>query len=252
MINIVVLGAGHVGTHLSKAIDEATDLNLLQWYNRSQKRDHTIPQHLSINSDISTLPEADLYIIAVSDDAVDKVSNQLPFDNRLVVHTSGSVPMRALNNKNRRGVLYPLQTFSKSTNISFNHVPLCIEASDKKDRSLLKSVAQSLESPSYTISSEQRQTLHLAAVFVNNFTNQLFRIGHELTDEKSLDFEILKPLIQETANKVQSLSPYLAQTGPAKRKDSQTLKKHLGLLENHPNFQDIYKILTQSIQNTHD
>jgi uncharacterized protein YecE (DUF72 family) len=91
----------------------------------------------------------------------------------------------------------------------------------------------------------------LAAVFINNFTNQMYRIAHELTDEKSLDFDLLKPLIQETAKKVQTLSPYMAQTGPAKRKDKKTIKKHLKLLQEQPKFQDIYRMLTESIQNTH-
>lgn len=251
MISVVVLGAGNVGTHLCQAITGAKNLKLIQWYNKSIVQDFFGLKNINFNSDITKIPPADLYIMTVSDGAVELLSNQLPFENQLVVHTSGSVPMGALNNKNRRGVFYPLQTISKNSNLSFRDVPICIEANDKQDRALLNDVAQSLGSPTYFISSEQRQTLHLAAVFVNNFANQLFRIGHELSDEKSLDFDILKPLILETAKKVMHLSPYMAQTGPAKRRDSKTIKKHLTLLENHPNFQDIYKVLTQSIQQTH-
>ena len=110
-------------------------------------------------------------------------------------------------------VFYPLQTFSKIAAVDFKNVPICIESTDKNDRNTLKQIAEALDSPTYFINSEQRQALHLTAVFVNNFTNHLYRIAHELTDKKNLDFEILKPLIFETAKKVQHLSPYMAQTG---------------------------------------
>lgn len=251
MVSVVVLGAGNVGIHLCRAVVRAKDLKLLQWYNRSPIQSSHSLKGVSFNTDLSQIPDADLYIIAVSDDAIESLSKQLSFTNRLVVHTSGSLSIRFLSNNNRRGVFYPLQSFSKSSELSFSQVPICIEANDKNDRELLKTVAEALGSPSYMISSEQRQTLHLAAVFVNNFTNQLYRLAHELTDEKSLDFELLKPLILETAKKVQTLSPYRAQTGPAKRNDKKTIKKHLKLLQEHPKFQDIYQILSTSIQNTH-
>jgi predicted short-subunit dehydrogenase-like oxidoreductase (DUF2520 family) len=113
------------------------------------------------------------------------------------------------------------------------------------------SLAKAIGSPAYKINSEQRQTLHLSAVFVNNFTNQLYRIAHELVDMQGLDFEILNPLILETAKKVQLLSPYMAQTGPAKRRDNKTLKTHLNLLEKNPNYKELYEQITKSIQKTH-
>lgn len=251
MISVVVLGAGHVGTHLCRAIHHAENLRLIQWYNRSKINNPTENITVEICHNLNALATADVYVIAVSDSAVEELSNQIPFKNRLVVHTSGSVPMRLLNSKNRRGVFYPLQTFSKIAAIDFKNVPICVESTDKKDRNTLKQVAKALNSPTYTINSEQRQALHLTAVFVNNFTNQLYRIAHELTDEKGLDFDILKPLILETAKKVQHLSPYMAQTGPAKRRDTKTIKTHLKLLESHPNYKDLYEQLTKSIQKTH-
>ena len=105
-------------------------------------------------------------------------------------------------------------------------------------------------SPTKRVNSNQRRVLHLAAVFVNNFTNQLYRIGHEITESEGAEFDLLKPLILETANKVQELSPYMAQTGPAKRNDQKTIKKHLNLLESE-HYKKIYELLTKSIQNTH-
>ncbi|MDG1778999.1 MAG: DUF2520 domain-containing protein [Flavobacteriaceae bacterium] len=251
MISVVVLGAGHVGTHLCKAISTSEQLKLVQWYNRSII-DHSLSiQDVNQVHNLNDLVDADVYIIAVSDGHVEKLSNQLPFKNRLVVHTSGSVPMRHLNNKNRRGVFYPLQTFSKTATLDFKDVPICVESTNKDDRYLLKTLAEHLGSPVYAINSEQRQALHLSAVFVNNFTNQLYRIAHELSDEKNLDFEILKPLISETAKKINHISPYMAQTGPAKRRDQKTIRTHLKLLENHPNYKKLYEQITTLIQKTH-
>jgi predicted short-subunit dehydrogenase-like oxidoreductase (DUF2520 family) len=251
MITVVVLGAGNVGTHLCKAIHASEGIKLVQWYNRSKINSTNHMTAVEQCNNLSMLATADVYIMAVSDNHVESLSNQLPFENRLVVHTSGSVPMRHLNKKNRRGVFYPLQTFSKSAELDFKNVPICIETTIKKDRSFLTSLAKAIGSPSYKINSEQRQTLHLSAVFVNNFTNQLYRIAHELVDMQGLDFEILNPLILETAKKVQLLSPYMAQTGPAKRRDIKTLKTHLNLLEKNPNYKELYEQITKSIQKTH-
>ena len=251
MISVVVLGAGHVGTHLCNAINSTVQLKLTQWYNRSKIDSSTALMNVTQVHDLNDLTDADVYILAVSDGYVEELSSQLPFENRLVVHTSGSVPMRYLNNKNRRGVFYPLQTFSKTAPLDFKDVPICIETTNKCDRLLLKTLAEHLGSPVYTIDSEQRQALHLSAVFVNNFVNQLYRIAHELTDEKSLDFEILKPLISETAKKINHISPYMAQTGPAKRRDQKTIRTHLKLLENYPDHKKLYEQITTLIQKTH-
>jgi predicted short-subunit dehydrogenase-like oxidoreductase (DUF2520 family) len=152
--------------------------------------------------------------------------------------------------KHKRGVLYPLQSFSKTTEMDFANVPICIETIDKKSYPTLKKVAVSLGSPTKRINSDQRRVLHLAAVFVNNFTNQLYRIGHEITESEGAEFDLLKPLILETAKKVQALSPYKAQTGPALRNDKKTIKKHLKHLENEQH-KTIYELLTTSIQLTH-
>ena len=162
------------------------------------------------------------------------VSKQLPFENRLVVHTSGSVAMKQLDIKHRRGVFYPLQTFSLTSELHFSDVPFCIETMQKEDSNFLKRLATAMGSPYYMINTEQRQALHLSAVFINNFTNQLYRIAHELSDFKNINFDVLKPLILETAKKVQHISPYNAQTGPAKRNDQVTINHHLRTLRKSP------------------
>lgn len=250
MISVVILGSGNVGTHFFKAIEKAENVRVVQWYSRQTDSLKGYKNKTAITDNLSALKEADLYILAVSDDAVAQLSAALPFENRLVVHTSGSVNVHDLDKKNKRGVLYPLQTFSKAAEMDFRNVPICIETLDKKSYPLLKEMATSLGSLSKRVNSNQRRVLHLAAVFVNNFTNQLYRVGHEITESEAAEFDLLKPLIMETAKKVQTLSPYLAQTGPAKRHDKKTIEKHLELLEN-PEHKAIYKLLTKSIQNTH-
>lgn len=252
MISIVVLGAGNIGVNLCHAINSSKNLKLVQWYNRSPIKPDYILKKVSTTNDISKLVNADLYIIAVSDKAIKTISNSIKFSNRLVVHTSGCLSMHELNKKNRPGVLYPLQTISKENLIDFVKVPMCIEAGFDLDKKKLKKVAYELLSPTFFVDCEQRKKLHLSAVFINNFSNQMFRIAHELTDKKNLNFEILKPLILETAIKVQKMTPYNAQTGPAVRGDKKTIKKHLNLLSDQPELKKIYEIITNSIQNTHD
>jgi len=188
-----------------------------------------------------------VYVIAVSDDVISELSSRLPFEGRLVVHTSGSASVYDIDMKHKRGVLYPLQSFSKASDMDFANVPICIETIDKKSYPLLKTLAQSLGSPTKRINSDQRRVLHLAAVFVNNFTNQLYRVGHEITESEGAEFDLLKPLILETARKVQDMSPFKAQTGPAKRNDKKTIKKHIKTLDSK-RHKAIYELLTESIK----
>ena len=250
MISVSILGAGNVATHLFKAFNKAENVVVNQWFNRHLESIEPYRNQVEITDDLSTLKEADVYILAVSDDAIRKVSSKLPFTKRFIVHTSGGLIMHEMDKKNTRGVFYPLQTLSKDSDIDFDDVPICIEAENKPNLKLLKELALSIGSKYYKVNSEQRNVLHLSAVFVNNFTNQLYRIAHEITESKGVEFDILKPLIKETANKIDALSPYRAQTGPAKRNDQKTIKNHIELLENE-HHKEIYKLLTKAIQQTH-
>jgi predicted short-subunit dehydrogenase-like oxidoreductase (DUF2520 family) len=250
MISVVIIGAGNVATHVFKAFNKTEQISVIQWYNRSLNALVSYKNQVDITDDLSQLKTADLYILAVSDDAIKPLSSQLPFENRLVVHTSGAVGIYDIDKKHKRGVFYPLQTFSKTAEIDFKNVPICIEALESVDYQLLKKVAISMGSPTKKVNTDQRKILHVAAVFVNNFTNQLFRLAHEITESDGAEFDLLKPLILETAKKVQDMSPYMAQTGPAKRNDKKTLKRHLKLLKEQ-HHKDIYNLLTTSIQRTH-
>ena len=250
MISVVILGAGNAATHLFKGFSKTSEVSVVQWYNRSLSAIQSYESIVDITNDLNTLKDADVYILAVSDDVICELSSKLPFKNKLVVHTSGSVSVYDIDKKHKRGVLYPLQSFSKNAEMDFANVPICIETIDKACFPILKELSLSLGSPIKRINSDQRRVLHLAAVFVNNFTNQLYRIGHEITENEGAEFDLLKPLILETAKKVQEMSPFKAQTGPAKRNDKKTIKKHLKTLESQ-HHKDIYELLTKSIIHTH-
>lgn len=248
MIRVIILGYGNLGRHLSKSLHAASDLELVQVYNRSSKK-VDLPE-IEFTNDLTELKQADVYVLAVSDDVISDLSDRLPFENRLVVHTSGVVPMSALNSKNRKGVFYPLQSFSNGRTIDFSEIPICLEAEKEKDLEVLRQIATNLSDNVQEINSEKRKQLHVAAVFVNNFVNHLYLTASELLAEHELDFDLLRPLIKETAAKLDQLSVYEAQTGPAKRNDLETIKKHLHLLDNKRQ-KKLYKMLTKAIRKSH-
>ena len=251
MIRVVIIGSGNVAQHLiaafSKAHDSGSEVELVQVYARQPESLNSLVDFDTITSDLHELAEADLYIVAISDDAIAEFSSSLPFKNRLVVHTSGSLPLEALNDNNRKGVFYPLQTFSKTREVDFRSIPIALESQNPTDFQLLEKVARKISEHVHAINSIQRKALHVSAVFVNNFSNHLYDIANDVCDEHQVSFEILKPLIMETAEKVMTLTPKEAQTGPAKRRDNNTIESHLALLTDE-NQKAIYNLLTHSIQ----
>ena len=248
MIKVIIIGSGNVAQHLIHAFSKSKKIDLVQVFSRQKESLVPLLDSHKITDNYADLAEADLYILAVSDDAIAAVSSHLPFENRLVVHTSGSISIDLLDSKNRRGVFYPVQTFSKNVAVDFSEIPICLESENEVDFDLLEKVAYSISNKVLKITEIQRQALHVSAVFVNNFVNQLYQIGNEICFENNISFEVLKPLILETANKLMTLSPKEAQTGPASRNDRQTIERHLKFLSDE-NRKNIYKIITQSIQN---
>lgn len=249
MINIVILGGGNVAFHLTNALLKNNAVNVVQVYNRSIEKISCFKNNTEITNNLSELKNADIYILAVSDNAISELSSALNLKNKLVVHTSGSIAMKELKSNSKVGVFYLLQTFSIERKIDFSIVPICIEAETEKDLMLLETLATSISKNCYLINSNQRKSLHIAAVFVNNFVNHLYHIGNEICEENNVSFEILLPLILETANKITTLSPFKAQTGPAIRNDTKTIEKHKAMLAK--NQQEIYTLLTKSIYNTY-
>ena len=248
MIKVVIIGSGNVAQHLIKVMQIAANVNLVQVFARNKESVLHLIAEDKITSDYNAIKEADVYIISVSDNAIAEVAENLPFQNRLVVHTSGTSELSVLDAKNRKGVFYPLQTFSKSKEIDFTSIPICLEAENGEDFKTLQSLSQNISEKVFAISSEQRKSLHVAAVFVCNFVNHMYTIGNQICEEHNVPFEVLKPLIMETAQKISTLKPEDAQTGPALRNDTKTINKHLEFLQNS-DYQELYKLLTQSIQN---
>ena len=188
--------------------------------------------------------DADLYIIAVSDRSIPSVAKELKDVEGLVVHTAGSVPMDVLPQQ-RKGVLYPLQTISKTRKLPASKVPFYIEASQQQDLELLRLLAESMGSKATAMTSEKRRYLHLAAVFCCNFVNRLYGITADLLEEHEIPFSAMLPLIHETAEKVEQLTPHQAQTGPAVRWDEEVMAQQMALLNDEQ--RQLYQLLSKSI-----
>ena len=244
MISVVILGSGNVALQLIRAFLKIDTINLKQVYTRNQEDINTLKDSINTTNDISLLKQADVTIIAVSDDAISSISSHIK--NSFVVHTSGSVDMKSLNNIGRKGVFYPLQSFSKKKKVDFKNIPICLESETNEDLLKLEKLVSLLQSKSYILSSHQRKKIHVAAVFANNFSNHMYTIANEICEKYNIPFDILHPLIEETSNKIKNLTPEKAQTGPAKRNDVETIENHLNLLSKKQ--QEIYLKITQSIQ----
>ena len=191
--------------------------------------------------------EADLYVISVADCAVSDLISLLNVGKSIVVHTSGSLDINLLNRFPDHGVFYPLQTFSINKPVEFKNIPLLIEANSDDITETLKQFACLFSTKVYMTSSEQRQNIHMAAVFANNFTNYMYTIADEILSHSQISFDILKPLINETAKKINDERPSCVQTGPASRNDKEIINSHLHLLNNFPDYKEIYTLLTLSL-----
>ncbi len=248
-MKVVLIGAGNVATQLGIAL-YLKGFSIVQLYSRTKDSASTLANRLQIpfTTDIKEIiPDADLYIFSVKDDAIQSLLESMSFGAGLYVHTAGSVPMSIFKNYvSRYGVLYPLQTFSKNRNISFDHIPVLYEANTEKDTENLRLLASSLSDTILQVDSEARKNAHLAAVFACNFANHMYTLASEVLGEKKIPREFLLPLIKETAEKIQNLHPRDAQTGPAIRHDLQTMQKHMAMLSDE-NKRQIYEIVSKSI-----
>jgi predicted short-subunit dehydrogenase-like oxidoreductase (DUF2520 family) len=257
--NIVIIGAGNLATQLALALfEKGFQVNQIYSRNIESARELAQKVNASFTNDLSQLySEADIYVIAVKDSAIQEVLENLNLDeSKLIVHTAGSIPMNILEGfTNNYGVLYPLQTFSKSRKVDFSGIPICFEANHPSNILKLEELGKTLSISVNQINSDERKTLHLAAVFTNNFVNHFYSIGAEILQDKKLDFDLLKPLIRETAAKIESMNPAEAQTGPARRNDQNIIGAQLKMLHDKPEYQKIYSFVSESIfqlQQKHD
>lgn len=250
MINLVLLGSGNVATHLYRAFSASEKVKVIQVYNHTNNGLTAFEGKTPVTTSLEELKEADVYLLAQKDDVIAGVANKLGSKKGLVAHTSGAVSLSAIEACPRTGVFYPLQTFSRDKEVNYSDIPFCLEAKKPEDLALLKTMAGEISGKAYEISSDQRKKLHLSAVFVCNFVNHLYTVGESICEENNIPFQILQPLIKETANKVRTSSPSEVQTGPAIRHDESTIHAHLELLKN-PDNREIYQTLTKAIQNFH-
>ncbi|MGX1023582.1 Rossmann-like and DUF2520 domain-containing protein [Flavobacterium sp. CS20] len=248
MIKVVILGSGNVATHFAKAFQQANNIELIQIYNHKPESLKKF-KNIETTTELDKVKNADFYLVCVNDDKIEKLITALNKPKSIVAHTSGSLSL--LNAPCRNAVFYPLQTFSKNKSLSFKNLPICIETEYKKDIHTLKVIVENINAKVYEVNTSQRQELHLVAVFVCNFVNYLYHIGYEICSQKNLPFDILKPLINETADKINYTIPQKAQTGPAIRNDLSTINRHLKQLENSK-YKELYRYLTTSIQKTYE
>jgi len=246
MLKLVILGTGNLSKQLCRALAPAKGVQIVQLVGRSAREFGKFPGAIPKSTDFHDIAEADLYLLAVNDDAIPELSGHLAQRRGLVAHTSGTVPLQALRASDR-GVFYPLQTFSAARAVDFTDIPLCLEAERPESLRLLETLGRALSGQIHEIGSGQRKILHLAAVFVNNFTNALYGVGQEICRQEGLSFDLLKPLILETAQKVQAILPGEAQTGPARRGDLRTQGEHLELLRDQ-DHKALYALLSETIK----
>ena len=252
-MDIVLIGSGNVAAVLGRKFKRAGH-DILQIYSRNASAASTLAYEWdteSTNYKSLINRNADVYIIAVNDDSIDEVANDLKLPNRVVAHTAASVPKEVLKDISPHyGVFYPLQSLRKEMTDA-PVTPIFVDGSDEKARKTLEQLAYSIAGGQVSLAGDgDRLKLHVAAVVVSNFVNHLYALAEDYCKKEGLDFRQLIPLIEETALSKKNISPLSAQTGPAIRHDDETIQKHLALLDSHPQLKQVYRLLTESIQAT--
>lgn len=247
-MNIVFIGAGNVATHLALALKNIGH-NIVQVFSRTLVSAKTLANNVNAEytnelKDLTT--NSDIYFYTVPDDALPLTIENVPSKKGIHIHTAGSISMDIFTPfQYNYGVLYPLQTFSKNKNINIQEVPFLLEANNKYVKEILIDITKNLSNKFFEVNSQERQRIHLSAVFACNFTNHMFVLADKILGD--IPFEILTPLITETFSKIQVLPPAQAQTGPAKREDYSIMKKHLQLLEDNQEYKLLYEKISKSI-----
>jgi len=251
MSNIVIIGAGNVGYHLAIQLSKKNH-TVLQVYSRTLARAEEIAMACgakAIDNVKNINPDGDIYLMAIKDDRVEKLALKLKLSKKIVAHTSGSLPIAILSSASENyGVFYPFQTFSRMKQLDLSEVPICVDGNNDYVKEELTKLGKSLSHHVISLNEHKRLALHLSGVFANNFPNYLFSIAGNILDQEGLSFDLLKPLITETTNKAIEIGPKIAQTGPAKRGDDKIIKLHMEFLKKHPDLQQVYELLSRSIE----
>lgn len=254
----VIIGSGNVATHIALALAKAQH-QVAQIYSRNIGNAQVLAETVNASAQCSDctatddlsliMKDADVYLFSVKDDALPVLLKEMPAvnENAVCCHTAGSVTMEVFEGVAAHyGVLYPMQTFSKSRKVDFSVIPCFVEGNDDVSLNTIAELARSLSDSVHFLSSEKRKSLHLAAVFACNFTNHCYRLAERVLQEAGIDFSLYLPLIDETARKVHELSPSAAQTGPAIRYDETVINRHLAMLDDE-SMREIYRLMSQSI-----
>ena len=244
---IVIIGSGNVATQFALAF-QRVNIKIEQIISRNLKSGEFLANKINslFSSKLKDLVKSDLIIICVNDDNIDSIVDELP--DLPMIHTSGSTSIKIFKNRKNVGVIYPLQTLSTTIDTDFTTTPICVEGNNTFFEHELFILSQRISNKVFYINSDQRQNLHLSAVIASNFSNFCYLIAKKQLESKNIDFELIKPLILETAQKIIHTDPKIAQTGPAKRGDKKIIQKHLSILKDD-NYKKIYKLLSNNILN---
>jgi len=249
---IALIGSGNVAAWIAYRLRDSREFRIGQVYSRNLAHARRIADGVGAQAidDITQLsPEASLYLFSVADDAYGELLPRIPFTMPVALHTAGSVSQRVFEGHAREyGVLYPLQTFSKDTVYEGLQVPVCLET-DHLGASLdsVERLAAALSDRYCRMSELQRAVAHLAAVFACNFSNAMFSIADDILKDNGMSLDLLRPLMQQTLDKLDSMSPRQAQTGPARRNDSRVMAKHLETLTDE-HWRRIYSAVSDYIR----
>lgn len=251
-MKVVCLGAGNVATHLITALYEHS-IDVIQVYSRTLESASILASRVGatpVTDPEEIIDYADIYLFSLKDSVLESVITQIPSNSGLWIHTSGSVSLDIFRDYTTHyGVLYPFQTFTKNRKLNWGEIPIFVEASDNNSLNTIKAIAKQLSNKTVELSSKERNYLHLTGVFACNFTNHMYTLSKEFLNKINLPFDVVLPLIDETASKVHDLSPEEAQTGPAIRYDENVINKHLSLIEDDI-VKQIYKIISDNIHRT--
>ncbi|MEO6719649.1 MAG: DUF2520 domain-containing protein [Ferruginibacter sp.] len=251
-MKVVIIGSGNVASVLGRLIKKAGH-DIIQVVSRNVEHAGSLAAVLetTFTTDKEKISsEGDIYLLAVTDRALNEIDQSCKFGDKLVLHTAGAVPMDVLKNSaDNYGVIYPLQSLRKENPDLQLNIPLLIDGNSSETISMIEKFALTISSSVTPTTDAQRLKLHIAAVFVSNFTNHLYMLAADYCDKEGLDFKMLLPLIEETALRLKHHLPADMQTGPAVRKDITTLDKHLRELSVHPALRNIYLKMSDSIMN---
>ncbi|MCB0670205.1 MAG: DUF2520 domain-containing protein [Saprospiraceae bacterium] len=256
-MKISFIGSGNVATHLATALNKISGVNIQQIISKDKSHAKNLAMQVRADhsDELSRLKtNFDILIFAVGDDALLNILNELDIpDNRILVHTAGSVPSTVFEKVSRKyGVIYPLQTFSKNKSIDWKDLPIFLTASDESTEKRLSHITKQLSRNNHIISDEQRFALHVSAVFACNFSNAAMTISQQICEERNLDFSLLHPLIRETFDKALRNGPKFSQTGPAKRGDTTVMNKHMQFLSEMPLEKKIYEMVSDFISQRYE